>query len=112
MLTFKSPTRNSKKKSTKSLDAPFLVSLEATAVMAYLYDWDDYKTNVVNFNFVTADKTLHVPLKSILNNIQLSLKKTILKDTLPTNFPSLQELYPSSRNFYNLRARTQKNLEN
>ncbi len=73
MLTFRSPTRNNKKKAAKSLDTPYLVNLEATVLMVYVNDMEEYKTNVVNLNSVTS-------LKFILKNIRLSMKKTILKN--------------------------------
>jgi hypothetical protein len=96
MLTFK----NSKGKKSVNLKAPSLESTTSIPVMEYVYNYDEYRQSVLTNNERTADPSKHEQIKSFLDKIRGDVKMTLLKDTLPTNFSSLQELYPASRKFY------------
>jgi hypothetical protein len=68
--------------------------------MEFVTEYTDYARSVLSHNEATTEKALHEPVKRFLDRIKPDVQEMILKDTLPTNFPCLQELYPASRRFY------------
>jgi hypothetical protein len=96
MLTLK----NLKGKRGRYMDtAPYLRSTKAIPIMEFVTEYTDYARSVLSHNEATTEKALHEPVKRFLDRIKPDVQEMILKDTLPTNFPCLQELYPASRRF-------------
>jgi hypothetical protein len=94
--------KNSKgKKAGIVSEAPYLEDIMAESIMDHVENFDDYKRGVISLNDSEDDKTKKITLRNFLDRISKDVKAKILKDTLPTKFPSLQDLYPSNRKFFN-----------